>query len=236
MKKTIASMALLAALALAGAANAQIIINAGFMNKNASVRTTKVSNDSTYDDFRNIGKGYYIGMGYNYVVWKDFGVALGVGYNYTEHNESYSETYGSVKYDYTAWLNTKDLNIPLLITYNRELFPEFFVSGYFGPVFQLGLSAVGERTRVSGDEKEVTPLDYYAKDDEGVSKWTKYDLGFMVGTGVQYYGARFDIGYNFGILERSGEGIKDGKYESILMGQFFVGIGYGFDPFIKKRR
>ena len=57
MKKTIASMALLAALALAGAANAQIFINAGFMNKNASVRTTRVSNDSTYDDFRNIEIG-----------------------------------------------------------------------------------------------------------------------------------------------------------------------------------
>ncbi|MBR3783839.1 MAG: hypothetical protein IKJ78_05205 [Bacteroidales bacterium] len=237
MKKTIALTVLAAALALAGAGRAQVLVNAGFINKNASVITTKVSNDSTYSGWQNIGKGFYVGFGYNFDIWKGIGVAPAVYFNYGKHSEAYSETFGGVDYNYTAWLKTMDLNIPLLITYKYEFWYDLLVgSVYVGPVFQMGLSSKGERVRTVLDEVEATPLDYYAADSNGWTKHTKYDLGIMIGTGFQAYGARFDIGYTFGILERSGEGIKDGKYESIIMGQFFVGLGYSFDPFPKRRK
>ena len=56
----------------------------------------------------------------------------------------------------------------------------------------------------------------------------------MIGTGVQYYGVRFDMGYSFGLLERSNEGIKNvldvqkARYETVLVGHFFVGLSYSF--------
>ena len=57
---------------------------------------------------------------------------------------------------------------------------------------------------------------------------------------------RFDIGYSFGLMERSNEGlvklpdlnnaqaidnaqiINHARYESIIVGQFFVGLSYSF--------
>lgn len=237
MKRTIALIVLAAVLAFAGTARAQVLVGAGFMNKNASVITTRVSNDSTYKSKQNIGKGFYVGAGYNYTIKKGIGVAAGVSFDYCKHEETFTQTFGSIDYNYAAWLKTMDLNIPVLATYKYEFWYDLLVGYvYVGPVFQIGLSSKGERTRTVLDEVETTPLDYYAADTNGWRKHTKFDLGIMIGTSFEAYGARFDIGYNFGILERSGEGIKDGKYESILMGQFFVGLGYSFDPFPKKNK
>lgn len=230
-------MVLAAVLAFGGAAQAQVLVGAGFMNKNASVITTKVAKDSTYKSKQNIGKGFYVGAGYNYVIWKGLGAAAGVSFDYCKHEETFTQTFGTVDYNYSAWLKTMDLNIPLLVTYRYEFWYDLLVGYvYAGPVFQIGLSSKGERVRTVIEDVETTPLDYYAVDSLGQSKHTKFDVGVMIGTSFEAYGARFDIGYSFGLLERSGEGIKDGKYESILMGQFFVGLGYSFDPFPKNKK
>ena len=231
MKKTIALSVLCAALLCCAEAGAQLVIGGGFLNRNANMKTTMAYQDSSYRTRMGVGKGYYGGVTFNYDIWKGVGVSLGTYYSYSKHEETYTETIGSWEYRYSAWYEQKEISIPILATYRHEYFREFFASAYLGPVARIGLSVKGHKQRVSSYDDLVDreeDIDFYAKDDNGESRWKRFDLGFMIGTGVQYYGARFDIGYSFGLLERSNEGIKNGRYESVLVGHFFVGLSYSF--------
>lgn len=230
MKKTIALSVLCAALMCCAEAGAQLVIGGGFLNRNANMQTTKPYQDTSYTTKMGLGKGYYGGVTFNYDIWKGVGVSLGTYYSYSKHEETYRETIGAWEYKYSAWYEQKELSIPLLATYRHEFFREFYASAYFGPVARIGISVLGNKERKGIDDivDREEEINFYAKDDNGESKWKKFDLGFMIGTGVQYYGARFDIGYSFGMLERSNEGIKNGRYDSMLVGHFFVGLSYSF--------
>ena len=248
MKKTIALSVLCAAMLCCAEAGAQLVIGGGFLNRNANVHTTMAYKDSSSVTKMGLGQGYYGGVTFNYDIWKGVGVALGTYYSYSKHEEKYTETIGAWEYRYSAWYEQKELSIPLLATYRHEFFPEFFTTAYFGPVARIGLSVKGHKQRVGVDDVVdwEDDIDFYAKNDKGESKWRKFDLGFMIGTGVQYYGVRFDIGYSFGLMERSNEGlvklpdlnnaqaidnaqiINHARYESIIVGHFFVGLSYSF--------
>lgn len=237
MKKTIALSVLCAALLCCAEAGAQLVIGGGFLNRNANVKTTMAYQDSSFNTRMGLGQGYYGGVTFNYDIWKGVGVSLGTYYSYSKHEETYTETIGSWEYRYSAWYEQKEISIPILATYRHEYFREFFASAYLGPVARIGLSVKGHKQRVSSYDDMVDweeDIDFYAKNDNGESVWRKFDLGFMIGTGVQYYGVRFDIGYSFGLLERSNEGIKNikdyekARYESMLVGHFFVGLSYSF--------
>ena len=236
MKKTIALSVLCAAMLCCAEAGAQLVIGGGLLNRNASMKTTFAYQDSSSTTRMGIGKGYYGGVTFNYDIWKGVGVSLGTYFNYSKHEENYIEAIGSWEYKYYAWYEQKELSIPLLATYRHEYFREFFVSAYMGPVFRIGLSVQGNKQRTAVDDiiDWEEPIDFYAKDSIGESYWRRFDLGFMIGTGVQYYGVRFDIGYSFGLVERSNQGIKNvldvnaAKYESMLVGHFFVGLSYSF--------
>ena len=248
MKKTIAITVFVAALALAGAARAQAFLSAGFTSKNASVKSTFVNKndasvDSAQNSWRGLGNGYYFGVGYNYTIWKGIGVATGVTFDYYTHTETKSGIMASMDFAAKTSVKSMGLSFPLLVTYRHEFYYDLVVGKvYAGPVFQLGLSAKGE-TEVSWpsiDSVEVHPFDHYELDDNGESRYRKFNMGIMIGTGVELWGARFDIGYSFGLLEYSNEGLKDRelnyKYESVITGQFFVGLGYSFDPFPKNKK
>ena len=87
MKKTIAITVFVAALALAGAARAQVFVNAGFTSKNANVKSTFVNKvsanvDSALSSHRGLGNGFYFGFGYNYTIWNGIGVTAGATFDY----------------------------------------------------------------------------------------------------------------------------------------------------------
>ena len=248
MKKTIAITVFVVALALAGAARAQVFVGGGYTTKNANVKSTFVNKhdasvDSTKSSWQGLGNCYYFGLGYNYTIWKGIGAAAGVAFEYYTHEETKSGVMGSM--DFVAKSNVKSmgLSFPLLVTYRHEFYYDLVVGTvYAGPVFQLGLSAKGE-TEVNWptiDSVEVHPFDHYELNDNGESRYRKFNMGIMIGTGIELWGARFDFGYSFGLLEYSNEGLKDRevnyKYESAITGQFFVGLGYSFDPFPKKKK
>ena len=246
MKKTIAITVFVAALALAGAARAQVFVNAGFTSKNANVKSTFVNKvsanvDSTLSSHRGLGNGFYFGFGYNYTIWNGIGVAAGATFDYYTHKDTRSGIMGSMDFVAKSQVTSMGLSFPLLATYRYEFYYDLVVGKvYAGPVFQLGLSAKG-KTEVNWptiDSVEVHPFDHYELDDKGESRYRKFNMGIMIGTGIELWGARFDIGYSFGLLEYSNEGLKDRevnyKYESAITGQFFVGLGYSFDPFPKK--
>ena len=236
MKKTIALSVLCAAMLCCAEAGAQLVIGGGFLNRNANVHTTMPHLDSSFTTKMGLGQGYYGGVTFNYDIWKGVGVSLGTYYSYSKHEEAFSEAIGVWEYKYSAWYEQKELEIPMLATYRHEFFREFYTWAYLGPVVRVGLSVQGHKQRKGVDDivDWEEDIDFYAKDDNGESKWRKFDLGFMIGTGVQYYGARFDIGYSFGLLERSNEGIRNAmdatlaRYESVLVGHFFVGLSYSF--------
>ena len=247
MKKTIAIAVFVAALALAGAARAQVFLDAGFTSKTASVQTTfinkhDVSVDSSFSSRRELGKGFYFMAGYNHVIWKGIGLATGVSFDYCTHSESKSGVMGNMDFAANAQVKSMGLSFPLLVTYRYEFFYDLVVGTvYAGPVFQLGLSSKGETTVnwPTIDSVEVHPFDHYELDENGESRYRKFNMGIMIGTGLELWGARSDFGYSFGLLEYSNQGVKNREvnfmYESAITGQFFVGLGYSFNPFKKKR-
>jgi hypothetical protein len=237
MKKTIALSVLCAALLCCAEAGAQLVIGGGFLNRNANMKTTMAYQDSSYRTRMGVGKGYYGGVTFNYDIWKGVGVSLGTYFSYSKHEEHYTEAIGSWEYKYSANYEQKEIDVPILGTYRHEFFPEFYTWVYMGPEVRIGLSVLGNKQRVSSYDDVVDweePIDFYAKNEKGESIWRKFDIGFMIGTGVQYYGVRFDMGYSFGLLERSNEGIKNvldvqkARYETVLVGHFFVGLSYSF--------
>lgn len=215
MKKVFAFAA--AILLFAGMANAQLSVSAGYTSKNFKSTTKYGSNTNTKE--YSLGGGFYVGGSYAMGMSDGLNVAPGLYFTYNTDKD--------VDHGVTTTINTMDVNIPILFSYTYSLGGDLALFAFVGPNIQLGLSAQQKVEGTPGGLLDGTN-DLYAKDNNDESYFTRFDLGVMVGLGLQYQNFRLQGGYHKGFLDRCGA--KDGDNYSFeyAMSQIFVGVGYAF--------
>ena len=206
-----------AILLFAGMANAQLSVSAGYTTKNYT-STTKVGSNTNTKDY-TLGGGFYVGG--NYALGMSEGLKVAPGLYLTYNTDK------AVEDGVTTTINTMDLNIPILFSYTYSLGGDLALFAFVGPNIQLGLSA---QQKIEGTLAGILDgtYDLYEKDDDGESTFTRFDLGVMVGLGLQYQNFRLEAGYHKGLLDRCG--LKDGDNYSFeyAMSQIFFGVGFAF--------
>lgn len=217
MKKVFSFVALAAAMMFAGQAYAQLSVNAGYTSKTFT-STTKYG-DNTNTKTYSLGGGFFVGGSYSVGMSDGLNVTPGLYFTY---NTDKDEDHGV-----TTTINTMDLNIPILFSYTYSLSSDLALFAFVGPNIQLGLSAQEKVEGTPGGILDGT-ADLYEKDDDGESMFTRFDLGIMVGLGVQYQNFRLQAGYNKGLLDRCGYEDGDNYSFEYAMSQIFVGVGFAF--------
>ena len=204
-----------AILLFAGIANAQLSVSAGYTSKNYK-STTTLGSKTTVKDY-TLGGGFYLGG--SYTMGMSDGLSFSPGLYFT-YNTTKDVTYGV-----TTTVNTMDVNIPFLFSYSYSLGGDLSVFAFVGPNIQFGLSA---QEKVEGAGPLDGTYDMYAKDNNGESDYTRFDLGVMVGLGLQYQNIRVQGGYHKGFLDRCGAKDGDNYSYEYAMSQIFVGVGIAF--------
>ena len=217
MKKVFSILAVAAAVLVAGTANAQMSVNAGFLS-NINNTQTKFTNPLTNNEVKNdtmvsAGVGVYDGLSYNINFTEHWGVAPGIYVDYIGKSEE--NTLGTYSTDMV------DINIPILFNYKVDFTSSFGIIGFVGPNVRYGLSAKSSVKIKATNTTETADL--YKKDNSGNTPMTRTDLGLTVGVGVHFNAFQIQTGFNFGLLDRD-----PGKNITQNFHQYFVGVGYVF--------
>lgn len=211
---------------VAGTASAQLSVNAGYLNGNVKTYSevnllgTKISSDTS----ASIGGGFYVGGSYNVSLIGGLGVAPGLYFNYLTDTEK--ETILGVNYtDKTVMM---DINVPILINYRLTFGDDFAIFAFAGPNIRFGI--VGDNKITNDfDSKEIEDNLYVKEGGETDAEVLKrFDLGLMVGGGLEFGGFRLEAGYNMGLLDRSAYKDDANTKLDVHINNFFVGVGYTF--------
>ena len=236
MKKVLSFVAVAAAMLVAGNANAQLSVNAGYMSTafNASTEYTLANTVTKHDTSISMG-GFYVGGSYNVELMGGLGVAPGIYFNYAGKKEVKTNNIPLIG-EVTTTSTTKmmNINIPILIDYKLTFGDDFAIFAFVGPDIVFGINANSKVVTKSGSTENTYENDLYKKEDgENAVDMTRLDLGLMVGAGLQFNNFRLEAGYELGLLNRAGEkeytdsfGGKTTNNNSF--NRFFVGVGYAF--------
>lgn len=177
MKKSIKLLFVTALAVIAFNANAQMGIEAGYVNS----KFTSGSNSS--DPFN----GFRVGATYDMTVQGNFALNYGLGYTFL------ARKYELASIDYKS--NGHFLNIPVRAMYSIPLNQSMKFFLYAGPDFYFGLAGKNKIeegiTGVSGD------FDWYGDD----SDMKRFDVMLGAGGGIQFNNIRIKAGYDWGLVE-----------------------------------
>ncbi len=217
MKKVFALVAVVAALMVAGKANAQLSVNGGFMTnfdnptyKYTDLSGKEVKNDTLY----NSGFGVWAGVSYNIDFSEHWGIAPGVYVNYVGDIDKTKAA--------TTTVDMVDMNIPILFNYKKEFTSSFGIRGFVGPNIRYGVMAKSQVESTVTNTNVKTNL-YKKPSGADHAPLTRTDLGLTIGVGVHFNAFQIQTGFNFGLLDRN-----PGKNVTLNMHQYFVGVGYVF--------
>lgn len=232
MKKIFSFVAVVAALLVAGNANAQLSVNAGFLNTTVQKHTeTTIANKTNIKDTSAVlGGGFFVGASYNLPIIAGLGVAPGLYFDLTTKKEQTSGT----GYTRTTTTTMTDLNVPIMINYRLALGDDLAIFAFVGPDVKIGLSAVSKYvldSDLTGQKIEDYNM-YETDEDEGNGSIKRFDVGLMFGAGAEFMGFRLQAGYELGMLNRAGRPEYSTTGASMKVRQnfnhFFVGVGYTF--------
>lgn len=240
-KKIILTLAFAAVMLLAGQLSAQLSLTAGYSGKtmNWKGEYTLHNKVNAVDTMMNLGPGYYVGLTYNYKLDEHLGLMSGFMFN---HNWQHAA------YDYPLALGANlnqdisdtvmDLSIPIAVSYTYGFLDnKIEVYAFAGPTLQLGLQANEVQVDTysgypdilaSKNRTEVFKRNLYAKNEEGQSFFSRFDLQLSFGLGVRVYGVTLQASYSLGLLDRCGYTDKPENWNTFNMNQFYVGLGYSY--------
>ena len=206
MKKVFAIVALVAAMFVAGNAQAQTTVNIGY-----SPETFKTSYNSNSSNVNF--QGFHVGFTTNVKLVQDLGIAAGAQFRMNMNSES--ELSGTVKTKDTQML----IDVPVLINYSININNNFAITPFVGPM--VSFAVLGKtNTKTFAGSTELTDTDYnwYGED----SDFKRFNLYGVFGANVRFSNFNLYGGYRLGMLNL----LKDSGEVTMKTNGFFVGLGF----------
>ena len=200
MKKIILSIA--AAAVFCFAANAQIFVNAGYLQDD--IRVSGLTSGISIGQCVTL-KGFQLGASYNYDLPFGFGVEAGL--NFTQESRK-------LKMDTEGTIDATALTLPILCNIKHEFSPAVKLLAYAGPEFRYIFDAKFKsegRTESINAEGEILG---------------HFEVRAALGIGVQLFEQiRIDAGYRLGLNNFAG---KDGRDKDVKFHSngFYIGASY----------
>ena len=138
MKKLITALAIVAALFVAGKAQAQFSVNLGFAPE---VFKTDIHKDPTGMPLINTRSehgygGYYVGATYNFNLTENLGIAVGGQLRWDRENKSKS-IFGTLEHRHIE--NLFLVEVPIMLNYSINLNRDWKITPFTGPMLSFGL-------------------------------------------------------------------------------------------------
>ena len=206
MKKVFAILALVAAMFVAGNAQAQTTINVGYSPE--TFKTTYSSN-SIKDNYQ----GLHFGFVTNVKLVQELGIGAGaqVRMNMKQTKELGGTT--TIK-DFQLLID-----VPVLINYNININNNFAITPFVGPM--VSFAAVGKtNTKVMAGNTQISDTDHNWYGENGDFK--RFNLYAVFGGNVRFGGFNLYGGYRMGLLNI----LKSTDSVTMKTNGFFVGLGF----------
>ena len=206
MKKAFAILALVAAMFVAGNAQAQTTVNIGYSPE--TFKTTYSSN-SIKDNYQ----GLHFGFVTNVKLVQELGIGAGaqVRMNMKQTKELGGTT--TIK-DFQLLID-----VPVLINYNININNNFAITPFVGPM--VSFAAIGKtNTKVMAGNTQISDTDHNWYGENGDLK--RFNLYAVFGGNVRFGGFNIYGGYRMGLLNI----LKDTDSVTMKTNGFFVGLGF----------
>ena len=202
MKKFFAALALVAALFVAGKAQAQISINAGYAPEKFS---TNWGNSTTTSNYQ----GFFIGITDNFTLSKGIGVAPGIQFRMNTRSESTTVLGITSSTKETQML----LDVPVLFNYGIGINRDLSVTPFVGPMFSFAVSG----TTKSSVGSSSTTTKWYGDN----SSLNPFNINLVFGAALEFNRAKLFAGYRLGLIDQE----KNSDNVTTKTQGFFVGLG-----------
>ena len=206
MKKVFAILALVAAMFVAGNAQAQTTINVGYSPETFK---TSYSSNSIKDNYQ----GLHFGFVSNVKLVQELGIGAGaqVRMNMKQTKELGGTT--TIK-DFQLLID-----VPVLINYNININNNFAITPFVGPM--VSFAAIGKtNTKVMAGNTQISDTDHNWYGENGDLK--RFNLYAVFGGNVRFGGFNIYGGYRMGLLNI----LKDTDSVTMKTNGFFVGLGF----------
>ena len=208
MKKLIAIVAFVAAMFVAGNAQAQLSVRFGYAPETPSSKYTILSPSGKYD-------GFFVGIHNNFNLKSGLQFSLGVQGRYNMNNSEISNALGSEK--------TKDsqlvLDVPITLNYSIAFGQNVKITPFVGPMIDFALN---------GQTKVITRENVLGTTNEHTTNWynnnsnlSRLNLSVIGGVNVKYVRLNLFCGYQMGLLD-----LNKSDNVTLKTNGFFVGLGY----------
>ena len=198
MKKVFAIVAFIAAMFVAGNAQAQIIINLGYVPESF----VSGSNSTNY-------QGFFAGFTQNFGLSKGIGVAAGA--EFRMNTKTVSNTILGVT------TTTKDnqflVDVPILFNYGIAVNRDLTITPFVGPMVSLALAG---NTKTSIGSSSST-YDWYGDN----SNMSRFNLYAVFGANVKFSQFNLFGGYRLGLLD-----LNSNDNITLKTNGLFVGLGF----------
>jgi hypothetical protein len=208
MKKVFAILALVAAMFVAGNAQAQTTVNIGYSPE--TFKTTYSSN-SIKDNYQ----GLHFGFVTNVKLVQELGIGAGaqVRMNMQQKKESLLGSTTTIK-DFQLLID-----VPVLINYNININNNFAITPFVGPM--VSFAAIGKtNTKVMAGNTQISDTDHNWYGENGDFK--RFNLYAVFGGNVRFGGFNLYGGYRMGLLNI----LKSTDSVTMKTNGFFVGLGF----------
>ena len=202
MKKALAIVALVAAMFVAGQAQAQISINAGYAPEKFS---TSWGNSTTTENYQ----GFFVGLTDNFTLSKGIGVAPGIQFRMNTRSQS-STVLGITS---TTKETQMLIDVPVLFNYGIGINRDLSVTPCVGPMFSF---AVSGKTKNSVGSSSTT-TNWYGDN----SSWNPFNINLVFGAALEFNKAKLFAGYRLGLVDQE----KNSDNITTKTQGFFVGLG-----------
>ena len=208
MKKAFAILALVAAMFVAGNAQAQTTVNIGYSPETFK---TSYSSNSIKDNYQ----GLHFGFVTNVKLVQELGIGAGaqVRMNMQQKKESLLGSTTTIK-DFQLLID-----VPVLINYNININNNFAITPFVGPM--VSFAAVGKtNTKVMAGNTQISDTDHNWYGENGDLK--RFNLYAVFGGNVRFGGFNLYGGYRMGLLNI----LKSTDIVTMKTNGFFVGLGF----------
>jgi hypothetical protein len=228
MKKLITALAIVAAMFVAGKAQAQFSVNFGlsqdFITERISTGGTPTGDapSISINSLHSSGcRGLSLGANYNFQISEDFGIAIGGQFRWNHSN--ISETiFGPLPQRYIS--NVFYVDVPVTLNYSFSIGNNWKISPVVGPMLTYG---IGGKLKIC-DQDYNNPIVHPWYGEYGDSYYTNhdykhFDLSAVGGVNFSYKQFNLYGGYRYGLLDIDKDDVAKTHTSGVLLG-----LGYTF--------
>lgn len=204
MKRFIAIVAFVAAMFVAGNAQAQLSVRFGYAPETFS-----------YNNSSDNYNGFFVGVHNNFDLKSGLQFSLGVQGRMNMKNNKESNALGSITTKNTQLL----VDVPVTLNYSVAFGSNVKVTPFVGPMATLALS---------GKTKTITHENILDTDSEHTTDWygdssnrSRFNLSVLGGVNIKYVRLNLFGGYQMGLLD-----LNKSDNSTLKTSGFFVGLGY----------